>query len=462
MIRRFRLGIVAVCVLSAVFLLRYSVDREFINLAPTPGAAQVVPLKAGVAYELQLTARKGPITRLGFFLKPLQENLPTDTVTLVVKRNGVEVARSSVATPFIDAQGFTQWRVDPPLSVTASEKLQVMLVTSAALSEKIGVQLRLTDDTFTATDAVFSLDGVVQPNPIAHQVYFAYRPAFASHVAGLLLLAAGVLLCPVSLKKYAAPVYALALALVAYLPVLRLEVFPLLPIVTVAAAWWGMFRVLKGRGAGIIPAVVGAHAAGLTTFFALHLLAGQSSLAFLGLLPIAFSFKKKPVVYVSALALLLAAIVPELTTSSVPTASLRDVWLDTNQAAQALKIPGTTLPWWHFGSYVGVLNALLGGLGIFARGKKEWRGLALLAVGLLLVQVVGPHFLPNTSFTIPWAYLIIVPTFALAYFIGLGAEALRLYLGASRAATIILVSIGLVGLLDLLYVLTSALESFYL
>lgn len=462
MIRRLHMGVVVICVLSAVFLLDYSVDREFINLAPTPGAAQVVPLKAGTTYELQLTARKGPITRLGVFLKPLQENLPTDVVTLVIKSGGEEVARSSVATPFIDAQSFTQWRVDPPLPVTSSEKLQVALVTSEVLSEKIGVQLRLADDTFTAGDAIFSIDGVAQPNPIAHQAYFAYRPAFASHVAGLLLLVAGGLLYPLSLKRYAPAVYALALAMVAYIPMFRLGILPMWPILVVAAAWWGMFRVLRGRGIGVIPAGVGAHAAGLTTFFALHLLAGQSSLAFLALLPLVFSFKGKPVTYIGALVLLLAAIVPELTISNIPAASLRDIWLDTNQISQALKIPDAALPWWHFGSYVGVLGALLGGLGIVTRGKKEWRGLALLALSLLLVQVVGPQFLPNTSLFIPWAYFIIIPTFALAYFIGLGVEALRLYLGPSRPATIILVSIGLVGLLDLLYVLTGTLESFYL
>ncbi len=462
MIRRLHIGLVVICVATAVFLLHYSVDREFINLSPTPGAAQVVPLKAGTAYELQLTARNGPITRLGFFLKPLQENLPVGLVTLVVKKNGVEVTRSSVATSFIDAQGFTQWRLEPPLQITKAEELHVALVLPDALSEKIGVQLRLVDDTFTARDAIFTIDGVTQPNPIAHQAYFAYRPAFASHLAGLLLLAAGAVLYPLSLKKYASPVYALALALVAYTPVLRLGVSPVWPIFAVAASWWGMFRLLRQRGVGVIPAGIGAHAASLTTYFALHLLVGQSNLAYLALLPLVFSFKKKPVVYGVAAVLLLAAIIPGLAADRLPVASLRDIWLDTNQAAQALKIPGSTEPWWHFGSYVGVLGALLGGLGLLTCGKREWRGLTLLVFSLLLIQVVGPRYSPTAGLFVPWAYLIIIPTYALAYFIGLGADAMRRYLGPSRPATVILASIGLVSLLDLLYVLITTLESFYL
>ena len=371
------------------------------------------------------------------------------------------LSRATIATAFIDAEGFTQVRLPQPVHGDASVPWRVRLLVSEALTGRLALLQRQVDESFDATQAIFRVDGVTQVNPIAHQAYFSYRPAFAIHLSGIFLLGALLLVLPQRLTKYWLSGYAVALALISIAPAVTLYHYPVTIFLAIMLVWLGMYLMLRREGLGRIPSMIGAHSASLTTYFPLHLLQGHTSVLWLAALPLtAAVLHRRRGRWLALCGLVMAAIVllpsqPHFTEN----ASLRDIFLDPNQSHLALKISGADIPWYHFGSYVGILGAGLAFVGAASFTRKRRTVMGLLAIGLILVYF-GDTFFPSVR--IPWPYLIIIPTYCLAFLAGAGADAMQRYLGNDRAAKLVVAAVGVIILLDLLFVFSQTLESYYL
>lgn len=449
--------------LLSFFLWQYSVDRIFIDLAPTPGSAFVVPLQIGVHYDLHFTAGQFPITRLAFFFKPLQPSLPGDSVGIELFQNDELLATAAVPGSFIDDQGFTSVRLSRAVDGTPDTRLMVRLAVPPSLSGAVGLVQRARDGTFDPDQVSFAIDGVHQNNPLAYQAYFAARPAFAIYLSGLIFLTGLVFLLPRLFTQYLPTVGALAASFIAVAPIYAQGTYPLLLPVAIASVWLGMFWLLHRSNFETIPAIIGANAASLASYFPLHLLQEQPSLVLLASIPLIFAlwYRQPAVRWILIGGVCFAALfyLPDSLTVPTGLASLKDTFLDPNQSMAALKIPGSVTPWFHYGSYLGVPAAVLSALGVLAGIRKRSAAVLLLLVTLATLYA-GEFAL--SAWHIPWPYLIVLPTYCLAFFVAAGAQATLNYLRPAVWASVLIIGLGVVHVLDLLYVLGHTLESYYL
>lgn len=459
MIHRWQKYLLAVLlVITGVALAYYRTDREFINLQPTPGAAFALPLEEGHEYAFAFTVNRDSLTRLGFTLRLLRENVPSEDVEIILRRGETIIAQQSIASAFIDSEGFTQVRFSPPLATSPGEQLEAQIIVPPALSGTLGLQLRQIDQSFRADDIQFRVDGTPSPLPPAYQAYFLYHPGLAVQIGALLCIAAVWLIIP--LRRLPPLAAGALISVVALLPVILLHGVPWSLLLAQALAWAGMYLLLERRALSFPARLVGAHVCGLTTYWALHSIGGTPSMLLLCVIPLAIylalAFPRHSWV-VSGLAAVIAAVSLWLAPpSTVPlgVASLRDVFLDPYQVAEALKTPAQ-LPWHHYGSYVGLFATILAALGLIRMWPKQRMVLGLLA-GALVIYYSG------ALFSWPAAYAAIVLTYLIAYLAAHGLHYLQRYLGNTALPRYLMLAISLIILLDLLFVLTTTIEAPYL
>ena len=133
--------ILALSSAGGLFLL-VKTDREFINLAPSAGAAHGVELRSYSTYEQSFVATRSTITRLGLFFMPTIADLPDATITVAIKRADKVINEQSLSAAFLDGESFSQIRFYPPLAVTDGEQLTVNISVPPALDNTLRLQQR--------------------------------------------------------------------------------------------------------------------------------------------------------------------------------------------------------------------------------------------------------------------------------------------------------------------------------
>ena len=451
---------------SGVCLLFIKTDREYINLAPTEGIDAGMVLEAGHLYEQTFIARRPTITRLGLFLRPTQTSIPLGDVAIEVRDKEKTLGQAALPLAFIDTEGAAQIRFSPPLTVTEQQAITIVISVPPPLSGAVRLQQRDLDDTFDATNVSFVRDGVTQDQPAAYQVYYRYRPLLAQQLAGLLLLGAGLLILPNLL------VYILGLGVIFVLPLNGLVGFNWILFAYTAVALAGMIVVLHKDRLSLLPALLGANIFAFSTWFPLHLQGGRASYALAAALPLLFVLTARhkelsprrrlhlwgALALFATLILWLVPLFPPATPGPSGIAQPRDVFLDPNQVAVAVKVLGST--WDHFGSYVGVINAALAVLGISFHG---WRRKEVLVLGGLGALAAFSPLYRLPGLPIPPQHLVIMVTFAIAYFAAAGLFILQRFLHASppgrdRVVTTVIALIVLIALLDLWQVAAATFE----
>jgi hypothetical protein len=459
------LAVLLFAVGAALFMVR--TDREYINLVPTEGTPHGSVLMSGQSVKQTFIARRRTITRLGVFLRPAQPDIPSGNVTLTVKRGEQILAEQIIPTSFVDAEGAAQVRFDPPLKVNPSEELTLQVSVPPELTQALRLQQRLLDDTFDATNTTLTIAGVAQVNPAGYQVYFRYRPALASQLGGFMILGALLVLIP------RLPLYILGSALLFALPAGIGSAHFLVLFAYAGAAMAGMLLLLQKEKVALLPALLGAHVFAFTTWLPLHAEAGRPAYALAALLPlIVVSIShyrrltagriKQLAAAMALFVLLVIYLAFPLVATSPPTgtAQPRDIFLDPNQVVAAQKVPGSS--WDHFGSYAGFINVGLVAIGIVWQARRRKFMLVLGIVGAIIA--FSPLTLPLASvLPLPPQHLIILTTFALAYFAAWGVQGLRHFLdpampASDKVVTTVIALIVLLSLLDLWQVAASTLE----
>lgn len=471
--------------LIGLILLNANTDREFINLAPTEGIPNGVVLDADTTYTQSFAATRTSISRVSLFLRPTTTNLPPSSATISLAVNGEERANQSIAAEFIDSSGASQVRFNPPIKVKEGDTINLSVSVPKELSGRLRAQLRLPDETFDNTYATFTIDQEDQEAPLAYQVYYKYRPPLSAQLAGLLITLAIILVLRNRIAShYIAAIYIAGLTLVATAPAILLGHIPYITMVATALAATSMWIFTKHFNLSLVARVTTIHVFGLTTWFALHTLAGREKLIALSVLPLLILLisnkgdKKNTQLRIATVAifLLLAILLPwqQPTISPSITASPRDVFLDPNQVPSSIKFDSdyTALHipqrdpesieegggWDNFGSYTGIIATALAGLGILTNTKRHWKMLTVGIIGLLIAATPAITPLINQASPLPAQYFIILTTFSIALFAGLGLQSLYNFIGSSKVSTIIVYTIATFILLDMLHVVGRTLE----
>ena len=449
--------ILALSSAGGLFLL-VKTDREFINLAPSAGAAHGVELRSYSTYEQSFVATRSTITRLGLFFMPTIADLPDATITVAIKRADKVINEQSLSAAFLDGENFSQIRFYPPLAVTDGEQLTVNISVPPALDNTLRLQQRQPDATFSTANVSLAVDGEVQNAPAAYQVFYGWRPSLAVQIGGLLILAALLLIIP------NLPLYVLGTTALFIVPALLLKNFPLIDFFYAALALSGMLMLLREHKLPLMPALFGAHVFAFTTWLPLHALASREYYAAFALLPILISSRRRqllPVIILAVFLIIFFSHWAPLTSFPDQVADFRDIFFDPNQVPDSQKVPGYT--WDHFGSYIGIISAALSLLGLIWQGRRHKLivliGLAgaLLALTPFLTKTLA-RFLP-----LPPSHFIILTTFAVAYFAAFGLYGLRHYLQPIRhvkdpVVQTVIVLLVIIALLDLWQVAANTLE----
>lgn len=451
----YKICLIVLCALAGMALLFYRTDREFINLQPTPGAAFVVPLENGSTYEFTFTVNRSTVTRLGLWFKPLRENLPNELIKLTITRDAQVIAEQTIASAFIDGQGFTQVRFKPALQVAPGAKLRTSISVAPALSGAVGLQERVIDETFNATDSNLTINGQVAPRPLAYQAYFLYHPGLAVQL-GLLLILVPWFIVFTPLPKLHPVVIGAVVSGIAVLPAILLGSYPWPVWLAQMVAWTGMYQLLTYYQLSFPSRLVGAHIAGLTTYYALHAAGGTGMMLLLAILPYVvygcLKYRAFRWLGVVGICLIVAAtyVLIDTVPTYVPSALPRDIFLDPYQVPHVQKGADQQV-WHHYGSYVGLLGALLAVFGIVSTWRRFW---LLSIITLSSLVLYGSHLM------LPWMviYLVVLVAYLIAFFASQGLHRLQTYLGESPVVGYLMILISFVILLDLLFVSTTTLE----
>ncbi len=468
-----RLLLSAVLIIAAILLVFVRTERGVILLPPISGAENRVQLVPETTYAQDFLINQTSIARLGFYFTT-QGSLASEPLTLIISRQGTEVARANLETVFIDNQGPSFWQFNPPLKTIKGERITAKVTIPQSLGNQLNVKVRIPDGTFKAEDATFLINDKLQPSPLAYEVYASYKPPLSVQIAILCVLAAIALLFkPKShIVITGGTVLATLLATIVYLsPTLIWSgYFPWFLLVTQTAAFLGVYWYLTHRGFHAAAAMVGAAIFAYTSWWPLQFAASRYVYAIVATLPLLYvvfspsqSLIRRKAAGLVVLAVAIAIFwqglqFPGLTPTTA-VANMRDIFLDPYQVPYAQKVisQGQGIPWHNFGAYIGIPAALLTLIGIITSARKHSTPL-IIGIALITALSLAP-LLPSTL-TILVAHTSIILVMVFAYEAALGLENLRHYLGFKSKVAIFLTSaVALIIVLDLWHVAADLLEN---
>lgn len=469
-----------VLLIIAGLLANARADRLFLDLRPSEGGANTIIFDHGKEYKHSFIAFRASLSRLGFYIRALQDELPDAAITLQLWRGDSLIITKEIPTVFLDETGAAEIHFNPPVATQVGETLLAVLSIPPELHQKVGWQLRVQDETFNPAHAKSFINNSELANPAAYQAYVAERPTVALQLAGFMTL--GVLLWWLPKRnmvaRYASlALYALAVSHLQAVSVITVGAYPFLLIISQAIALAGMYLLLR-RYMTIVPSLFGAHLFAFTTWYALQLGAGRPWYLMASLLPLVvlaaqrllqpIARRVSPRVMVVGVVAVLAIILfvwrglaglPAAAPGAI-VAHPRDVFLDPHQVSDSLKSlsEDVALPWDHFGAYTGIPYILAAAVGL-GRGRTHKVMLLFLASAALVSLVPAAASAAALVLPLPPAYLVILVVFALAFFAGHGLQILYNFLGKKdRLVRVLLAAIALLALFDLWQVGARTLE----
>ena len=481
----YRLSLITVFSLAAIALFFVNSEREFVSFQPLEGEVAGIILRSDTTYQQTFTIDRHSISRLSLFLRPVTDQpLPADVLEIAVSSPDAILAKTIIPVSFLNRDGVTQINFTPALATEPGDPITFVLSVPPKLSGLLRAQtIDLANDPHLS-DTSFMVDDAAQPTPLAFQLYYNYRPPLAYQLAIYLLFLVFLLASRRSLLHPSVLLAYVVFSTIAFLsPAAMLGYYSWSLTLAFIASLSGTILLLQSYNLTPSAVFLGANAFAFSTYFALHAQAGRDQLLVFSFLPLVLWFihiKIRPnyrwVLVIALLALITSLFFsPYQSPSPKPAlvANLKDILLDPNQIATADKFqaaylalqipqgdPSTIVQsggWDNFGSYIGIINLSLALIGLAASAKRYWLITLLGLVGLFLAATPITLLLINRLF-LPPQYLIILLTFALAFFSAFGSFKLYRFLGPSRVTSFIIYSITIFALFDLLNVTSKTLQ----
>lgn len=481
----YRLLSVAVFLLAAAALFFVTSEREFVSYQPLEGELSGIILRSNTVYQQTFITDRHSISRLSLFLRPVTDQpLPDDVLGITITSSEAVLNNTVIPVSFLNRDGATQVNFSPSLATSPGDSITFVLSAPPALSGLIRVQTMDLINNPDISDISFSIGGVTQPSPLAYQLYYKYRPPLSYQLAIYLLF---LVIWLVSRRSLLHPLILAAYVILSTIafqsPAAMLTNFYWSLTLAFIVSLTGMLLLLRSYQLPPAAILVGANAFAFSTYFALHAQAGRDKLLVFSSIPLLIWFilvRKKPAYRLAfgfILLLLLAGLFFAPYQSPLPrpalVANLKDILLDPNQIATADKFQASYLAlqipqgdpsailrsggWDNFGSYIGIINLSLALIGFSALARRYWYITLLGSTGLLLAATPLTLWLVSRLF-LPPQYLIILLTFALAFFASFGLSKLSRFLGPGLVTSFIIYSITIFALFDLLNVTSKTLQ----
>ncbi len=463
--KKYQLGGLALLIGGSLFF-TVKTEREFINLVPTEGRENTLVLESDHTYVQQFATNKLTLARLGIHLRPLAGDLPDKPINIEIRRGDQLLATRAITPQFIDDEGASHVIFEPALVTAPGEKLSITVSMPDELSGTVGWQSRQLDETIDASSVQMLIDGQVQKAPGAYSAYSQSRPPLASQIGGLMVLGGLITILGWHKNHQAAAIttYAVAASYLFTAPIFVLGRQNLILFVVSLTALGSMYLLMRSNSISIISSLFAANTFAFTSWFALQLNSGRYWYGFFSLLPAVFLLARqrrlRPLL-LPASAMIFAWIIISQSGGlhlEQPSAAVRDVFLDPNQSPSANPITPYATTWENFGSYVGIPVILAAVLGLASAKKYK----TILTVGLLFGAIsLQPDLASLLSLDgrITPSHLVIISTFALAFFAGQGLEKLRTFLGTNdRLIVFLTAAMVALSLLDIWHVAATVME----
>jgi hypothetical protein len=483
----FRLTLIVLFLTAAIGLLQVNSERQFMNYEPQEGEASAVVLSADSTYTQTFTVARRSVSRIAIYLRPTSDSpLPNLPLLFTVSSPTEGLTTVNVPASFINRDGTTQIRFNPPLTTSFNDLLTLTITVPPDLSGRLRAQTINQDDNGPAPTVSFAINSQEYPSPLAFQVYYNYRPPLSYQLSLVFIFLALWLMSRRPFFHSLVSTSYVLIGSVAYVsPAVQLNHIPWLLGAACAISLTGMLLLLRSHQLTPAAVFLGAHAYAFSTYFALHAQVGRSVLLVFSLLPFIFYFirrqRKSPsrVFFLGGLLSLgVVVIALALFQPAAPfpahTASLKDILLNPNQVPDAdklqapyfaLQIPHDNSSeiarsggWDNYGSYLGFINVCLAIIGLLFYAKRH---IAITLVGLTGLIVATVPLVTTSLLTWLWfppQYIIILLTFALSFFAALGLFRLQKFLGPYPVTSFIVYSIMFFALFDLFNVIGKTLQ----
>lgn len=370
-------------------LLTVHTQREYSNL--TPSDEPKLLLQSGHTYVQTFLAQRRTLACLSLWLEPAVKELPPENLPLLVQTERGQSAEVNLPVAAITRDNPSRVCFSPLLKTTLKEAITFKLIVPESLNEKLRIRQRQIDDSVSADDVHFVVNGTPQPAPLAYQALYRYHPPLILQLGGLALIVAAMLFVP------RREIYIAGATILFVLPSLLFEIIPWLLGFYALVALTLSIPYLRKKGL-ILPAIiVGSSMIAFTTWLPLHLSADYASTP---------STRTTPMWH-----------------------TLRDTFLDSNQIA----------PSHPYGSYIGAVAAILTLIGLARHGRTYPIPALIGLIGLIALLLPYPLL---------W-HLALLVTLSAAWYAAWGVQTLFVYLGKDRLAYALCVVIALIILLDL-------------
>ncbi len=178
----------AICIVVGLLIMRVEASQEFFNLIPTDSSTLIVPIQSGSVYEQEITIQRKTLSRLGIYMRPLQEiSDPVVALHISLLRNGTSIGEGGIPAIFIENGGPSYVTFADPIPTVKGERILIRITAPDELSGSIALRERAYDADFPRGNTVFSVDSVPQEHVIAFNAFEAIRPALLRQIGGILM-----------------------------------------------------------------------------------------------------------------------------------------------------------------------------------------------------------------------------------------------------------------------------------
>ena len=271
-----RIFAAVISIVIGAALMQVRANLEFFNLIPTDSATHITPIKSESVYRQEITIQRKTLSRLGIYMRPLQEISDASAALRVsILRHNDVIGSGFIPAIFIENGGPSYVTFDNPITTHKGERIIIEISAPEGLSGAIALRQRMYDAQFPRADSIFSINSVPQDQVIAFNMFESIRPALLRQLGGILITLGLALVFLSTLRTYRTmaslsmlSIIALLYAIPAWDASMSYGLFSL----AVAALLLCMWALLRIAGRTHFSAMFGAAVFACSTWLPLHII----------------------------------------------------------------------------------------------------------------------------------------------------------------------------------------------
>lgn len=385
--------------LLGIFLFTAKSDSQFAKLTPTEESKYLVPMLSGNVYDQDIVVQNKNISRIGMYLLPLHPlSGHVGIISMSLMRGDTVLESVDVSSTMVTSNATTDFVFAFPLSSAVDEVLRMRITVSDGISTDIALRNRIVDNDFSGEGITAYINGATQELPYAYTASQVLHPSLMKQLGGAIIALGIVCIFLPYIRRHRQLFDHAMLAVVALLQSFSAGIsqtsqimYGFVVFLILVFAWWACRIAGRTRVASL---------------FTAGIIAGSS---WVPLLLISSNERQEVLAF-------------------------KDVFLDPNQIAVSHAS----------GAYIGffaLFFAIIGLVALVVRLVPDTRKRVIVDVAVALLLIAS----------LPFSHIL--TAMGLAWFAGLGLDAVQRFLGLrDKLAQALLMIVVAIALLDIMHV----------